>query len=440
MHCNSTISNRNAHDIFFEQCPLPMWIFDSENFQFLEVNPAAVTQYGYSVEEFLSMTILNIRPVEDICSIIDVVNESRRTRKSYRYNHRHIKKNGEVIQVTIASTYIEFKGKAARSVLILDITSVLKAKERLALSDRRFKSLIQDSTALIATLKNDFNFTFVSTKERLALSDRRFKSLIQDSTELIATLNSDFNFTFVSPSSLAVLGIFPDSLIGEKALDFIHYDDKRRIVAEINETQPIKSIHLSPFRFKTIHGEWRWLEVKLKNLIQDEAVKSFVCNATDVTSKMQEVHKRMQEEKWSKILESVVINTLDGIMVLDADQNNGTPIVYVNQAMLNISGYTRDELIGKDSAIFHGQNIEQQGLETFEEALKGKTTCSVELVNYTKLGVEYHISITISPILSDEGVVTHWISIQRDITKFKYEIQQLKNEIQQLKIKNSGIT
>lgn len=399
MHCNSTITNRNAHDIFFTQCPLPMWIFDSENFQFLKVNQAAITQYGYTMEEFLSMTILNIRPVEDICSVIDVVSESRRTKKSYQYNHRHIKKNGDLIQVSIASNYIEFEGRAARLVLILDITEVLKAKEK------------------------------------LTLSDRRFKSLTQHSAELIATLDSDFNFTFVGPASLSILGISPDTFLGKKALDFIHYDDKNRIAKEINTIQDIKTINLSPFRFKTIHGEWRWLDVKITNLIHDEAVTGIVCNATDITLKMQEVDRRMQEEKWSKILESVVINTLDGVVVTDADQNNGTPIIYVNEAILNISGYTRDELIGKSPTIFHGNNIDQQGLKTLGEALKGKAACRIELINYTKSGVEYHINITISPVFNDEGEVTHWISIQKDITKYKYEIQQLKNELQQLKIK-----
>jgi len=378
-----------------------MWIFDSENFQFLAVNQAAITQYGYTMEEFLNMTILNIRPVEDICSIIDVVNESRITRRSYQYNHRHIKKNRDLIQVSIASNYIEFEGRAARLVLISDITEVLK------------------------------------TKQELALSSRRFKSLIQHSPELIAILNSDFNFTFVGPAALSMLGISPETFLGKNALDFIHYEDRYRIAVETNAIQYIKTVNLSPFRFKTIHGEWRWLDVKITNLIHDEAVAGIVCNATDITLKLQELEKRMQEEKWSKILESVVVNTLDGVMVTDADQQNETPIVYVNKAILNISGYTREELIGKSPTIFHKHNTDQQGLKVLGEALKGKTSCSIELINYTKSGAEYHISITISPVFNNEGTVIHWISIQHDITKYKCEIQQLKNEIQRSKIKKN---
>lgn len=396
MHCNSTITNRNVCDFFFMQCPFPMWIFDSENFQFLEVNQAAITQYGYTRDEFLSMTILSIRPVEDTCSIIDIVNESRRTKKGYQYNHRHIKKNGDLIQVTIASSYIEFEGRACRLVFVLDVTELLKAKEI------------------------------------LTLNDRRFKSIMQQGTELIAIINADFNFTFVGPSALSTLGISPELFIGKNALDFVHYEDRNRIAKEIAAIQHIKTLNLSPFRFKTIHGEWRWLEARITNLTFDEAITGVICNATDITRKMQEVDRRMQEEKWSKILESVVINTLDGVMITDADQENGTPIIYVNKAILNISGYSRAELIGKSPAIFHGKNVKQPGLKILGDALKGKVSCRVELVNYTKSGVEFHICITISPVFNEEGVVTHWISIQQDITKYKSEIEKLKMKLKRL--------
>ena len=397
MLCNSTITNSNAHDILFNQCPLPMWIFDSENFRFLEVNQAAIAQYGYTREEFLVMTILNIRPAEDVCSVTDIASESKRTRSPYQCNHRHTKKNGDLIRVNIASNYIEYGGRAARVVLILDTTEVLEAKEK------------------------------------LALSNRRFKSLLQRGTEFLAILNTDFEFTFVGPTSLGMLGISPDTFIGNSALDFIHYDDQDRITEEFNAIQNTKSINLSPFRFKTIHGEWRWLDVTLTNLIDDEAVAGIVCNANDITFKMQEVDRRMQEEKWSKILESIVIHTPDGVVVTDADQKNGTAIIYVNEAMLNISGYTRDELIGKSPAIFHGDNTEQPGLKILGEALKEKKPCKIELANYTKQGKKYYINITISPILGYDGEVTHWISIQKDITEYKSRIEQMEIEIQNLK-------
>lgn len=402
MHCNSTITDCNAHHVYFMQCPYPMWIFDSVSLKFLDVNQAAITQYGYTKEEFLSMSILDIRPIEDKNAIIDIVNESKKTKKPYQYNHRHIKSNGDLIQVNIASNFIEFGERAARIVIVFDITEVLKVNER------------------------------------LALKDRRLKSLLQQSTELIAIINSDFNFTFVGASSLSILGISAEILIGKNALEFIHNDDKNRVVREIAAIRQIKFYTISPFRFKTIHGDWRWLEVKITNSTYDKAICGVVCNAIDITDRMQEVNRQMQEEKWSKILESVVINTLDGVMITDADNENGTSIIYVNRAILNISGYRRSELIGRSPTIFHAKNFDQPGLKILGEALKKETSCRVELANYTKSGMEYHICITISPVFDDDGVVTHWISIQQDVTRYKNEILELKAELKRLDKQNSS--
>jgi PAS domain S-box-containing protein len=59
--------------LLFEDNPLPMWVFDRETLQFLEVNHAAVVHYGYSLEEFLSMTLVDIRPPEDVARLKDWV-------------------------------------------------------------------------------------------------------------------------------------------------------------------------------------------------------------------------------------------------------------------------------------------------------------------------------------------------------------------------------
>jgi PAS domain S-box-containing protein len=68
-----------------------------------------------------------------------------------------------------------------------------------------------------------------------------------------------------------------------------------------------------------------------------------------------------------------------------------------------------------------------------DEALKEKKPCKIELINYTKSGKKYYINITISPVLNYDGEVTHWISIQKDITEYKSQIEQLEIEIQQVK-------
>ena len=61
---------QDLHLLGFQRCETPMWVFDTRTFAFLAVNDAAVRQYGYSREQFLSMTILDIRPVADVVPLL----------------------------------------------------------------------------------------------------------------------------------------------------------------------------------------------------------------------------------------------------------------------------------------------------------------------------------------------------------------------------------
>ena len=129
--------------------PQPMWIYDLETLFFLEVNDAAIDHYGYSREEFLSMTLKDIRPKEDIEALLKDVELTRRT-----YNPagewRHLKKNGELINVEIISHTITFHNRKARHVMIKDITSRKLAEKSLQESQEKFRLAFDTSPDAIA--------------------------------------------------------------------------------------------------------------------------------------------------------------------------------------------------------------------------------------------------------------------------------------------------
>jgi len=106
----------------FEANPLPMWVYDRETLAFLAVNDAAVDHYGYSREEFLAMTIADIRPTSDVPALLD-----RANRRTSGFEHagvwQHRKRDGSIISVEITWHQIEFSGRSARLVLANDITA-----------------------------------------------------------------------------------------------------------------------------------------------------------------------------------------------------------------------------------------------------------------------------------------------------------------------------
>ncbi len=95
----------------------PMWVFDRETLGFLDVNEAAVQQYGYSRQEFLRMTIKDIRPPEDVPELLRQTEVLRPHGPSTGANWRHRARNGLVFPVAITSWEVNFRGRTAELVL-----------------------------------------------------------------------------------------------------------------------------------------------------------------------------------------------------------------------------------------------------------------------------------------------------------------------------------
>lgn len=115
---------------FFLQNPLPLWIFDLETLRFLAVNDVALRNYGYRRDEFLAMTIRDIRPTEDVPRVDAFVTQMPAGARDGGV-WRHRKKDGTVISVEVFSQEITFEDRRARFVCPIDITERLHAEEAL---------------------------------------------------------------------------------------------------------------------------------------------------------------------------------------------------------------------------------------------------------------------------------------------------------------------
>jgi len=138
------IESEKKYRFMFANNPQPMWIYDLETLAFLEVNNAAFHHYGYSKEEFLSMTLKDIRPLEDIEALMIDVKENAQQIDHTSSEWRHTKKNGELIFVEIVSTPVSFKGRKARHVMATDITERKKAAEALRESEEKYRMIFEN--------------------------------------------------------------------------------------------------------------------------------------------------------------------------------------------------------------------------------------------------------------------------------------------------------
>jgi PAS domain S-box-containing protein len=136
--------------LLFEDNPLPMWVFDRETLRFLEANHAAAAHYGYSHEEFLSMTIADIRPPEDVPRLKDTVTRASGLALSGQW--RHILKDGRLIEVEVASHTISYGGRQAVLSVLQDITQRKQLEEQL-----RQSAKMEAVGMLAGGIAHDFN-------------------------------------------------------------------------------------------------------------------------------------------------------------------------------------------------------------------------------------------------------------------------------------------
>jgi PAS domain S-box-containing protein len=117
-----------------------MWVFEISTLNFLDVNEAALRHYGYSRNEFMQMTVKDIRPPEELERLIKYFAGYQRGNVNSG-NWKHLKKDGTIIEVEINSHDINYNGKAARLVLANDITDKLKAQRLIIETSEQLRQL-----------------------------------------------------------------------------------------------------------------------------------------------------------------------------------------------------------------------------------------------------------------------------------------------------------
>ena len=122
--------SEERYRLLFEVHPQPMWVVDAKSLAFLAVNGAALGLYGYSREEFRSMTADQIRPLEDVAGLRKAFEDRSADYRQRIWRHR--KKNGDLIHVKVVSFNLEFSGRPARLGVIYDVTQQINAEEKKA--------------------------------------------------------------------------------------------------------------------------------------------------------------------------------------------------------------------------------------------------------------------------------------------------------------------
>jgi len=160
--------SEERHRRLFDNNPLPTWIYDRETLRFLVVNAAAVRNYGYSSDEFLTMTIKDIRPPEDVPVLLESVSTIQDGNQRI-CDWRHRRKDGTVIDVEITSYALNLAGRDAEVVVAVDVTlrkraeaekkkfgdSLAASNQQLELRNREVERATQMKSKFLASMSHE---------------------------------------------------------------------------------------------------------------------------------------------------------------------------------------------------------------------------------------------------------------------------------------------
>lgn len=188
----------------------------------------------------------------------------------------------------------------------------------------------------------------------------------------------------------------------------------------------LEALHTGkPVRFDTYfpwdedpEGEGvRTLAVALNHISGTEAPALFSYIVEDVT-------ERRRNERERRLLEQAIENTTAAFLITENRlERPGPRVTYVNPAFTEMTGYAKEDIVGRTPRILQGPKTDRALLDRLRRQLEAGQRFNGETVNYRKDGTEYVLDWSIEPIRDREGAVTHWVATQNDVTKQR-ELEQ----------------
>ncbi|NJO84416.1 MAG: PAS domain S-box protein [Blastochloris sp.] len=140
----------------------------------------------------------------------------------------------------------------------------------------------------------------------------------------------------------------------------------------------------------------------------------------EVVQLRQRVAELEQTSQTQRLMEAAVLFSTESVLITDANlEPPGPSIVFVNPAFTVLTGYTPEEIIGQSPRILQGPQTSRDVLHELAQTLQKGQPFAAETTNYRKDGTAYVVEWHISPILDEMGDITHWVSLQRDMSERK---------------------
>ncbi|WP_100613490.1 PAS domain S-box protein [Confluentibacter citreus] len=370
------MSNTYDYSTLFYLNPFPNWVYDIDTFEILDVNQAAIDLYGYSKEEFLTLTIKELRPKEEIPKVIAVHEGIDKHKGNKHYGtFTHKKKDGTIFRVETNGHRVEFQGKNCFMVVCQDVT----------------------------------------VKEKLFRQSQEAMYVMNASMDVICSIDENGNFISVSQAAVDVWGYQPQELVGKAYLDLVHEEDLELTRQTAIDIMSGKAVTTFENRYLKKNGE---VAYNIWSARWDPTTQIMYAIARDGNEKRKADEILAESEKRFRVL---IQEGSDLIAILDAEGN----YKYVSPTSLAVLGFTPEEFLGKSPFEFiHPEDAEKAMQSLGKIATDNKVT--VEPFRFKNKDGEWHWIETVLTNMLEHPSIQGIVANSRDITDKKKEEQHLK--------------
>lgn len=268
-------SEKQYRDLFSSN-PNPMWIYEVDSRKFIEVNTAAILKYGYSRREFLEMTIMDIRPREEIGKLEDAIKIGETTMSDgFLWEHRT--KSGDRMVVSITSHRIYFNNKYCSMVMVTDVTEAVNSKRKLEQSLAKEKQL------------NDQLAESISQTRKAHEESRKMAEVINKINNLVIMIDPKGNIIWVNQAFSAFTGYSLEEAAGRKASEILFgpKTDMQTVALIVDALAQRRFFHGELLNYKK-NGEEYWTQMNISPILDPSGQLDFSISVETVVTEQKE--------------------------------------------------------------------------------------------------------------------------------------------------------
>jgi PAS domain S-box-containing protein len=276
--------SEQKYKLLFESNPVPMWMFSKTDFSIIDVNNAACNLYGYTREEFLQMSVKDMRPEEDIRLFVEKISEPH-TSGAHLGIWRHKKKDGTIIHVEIIGSDIIYQGRQVRLALANNITEKLAAEEKLKQSYEEIRLLTkhlqnireEERTSIAREIHDELGQQLTVLKMDVAWIGKKFTNADHSINEKLESLMTMLDVTIktvrrisseLRPSILDDLGLMA-------AMEWHLKEFEKRSGIKTQFSKPAKEM---PLQDAVKTSLFRIFQESLTNVVRHSAASNLIVN------------------------------------------------------------------------------------------------------------------------------------------------------------------